>query len=216
MNITPRKKQLLDYNNSYRKAHGFAPSIPEIAKRFKLAISTVHQHLEELEQGGYLKRERNQRRGIEIAATESMVHIPLLGIIAAGQPIEAIENREFIAVPKSKIPKTGNLFALRVSGESMIDEGIADGDVIIARKQDTAQNGDRVVALVDGTDATLKTYYRERGHIRLQPANKAFEPIIIPKNREFAIQGVVTEVVRQQEAPIANLPAPPPAVRHRA
>src|SRR3989344_2302700 len=207
MNITPRKKQLLDYINSYRKAHGFAPSIPEIAKRFKLAISTVHQHLEELEQGGYLKRERNQRRGIELAATEPMVHIPLLGILAAGQPIEAIENREFIAVPKSKIPKTGNLFAIRVSGESMIDEGIADGDVVIARKQNTAQNGDRVVALLDGSDATLKTFYRERIFIRLEPANKGFSLMIVQKGREFAIQGVVTEVVKQQETPTINLPA---------
>src|SRR3989344_1100418 len=207
MKITPRKKQLVEFINSYSQKHDFAPSIPEIGRRFNLAVSTVHQHLQELEEGGHLKRERNQQRGIELVSEEPLVHIPLLGVIAAGQPIEAVENREFIAVPKSKVPKTGNLFALRVSGESMIDEGIADGDVIIARKQDTAQNGDRVVALVDGTDATLKTYYRERGHIRLEPANKTFSPIIVPQGRGVALQGVVTEVVKQQETPTINLPA---------
>ena len=110
-----------------------------------------------------------------------MVKIPFWGIIAAGEPIEVIENRETIAIPKSRIPKSSEVYALRVQGDSMIDEGVNDGDTILINKQNTAENGDKVVALLNGNEATLKTFYREKGQIRLQPANKNYKPIIIKR-----------------------------------
>jgi SOS regulatory protein LexA len=125
-----------------------------------------------------------------------MVKIPLLGTIAAGQPIEAIQDKEMIAVPKSKIPRSAEVYALRVVGNSMVDENINDGDIILVRRQETAENGQKVVALIDNYEATLKKYYRERGHIRLQPANKNMEPIILRNGRDFAIQGIVLDVIR--------------------
>ena len=121
MKLTPRKKQITDFINSYNRRRGFAPSIPEIAQRFKLAVSTVHQHLEELENAGCLQRTKNQPRAIDVVARESMVKIPLLGTIAAGRPIEAIQYKEMIAIPKSKIPSSLEVYALRVVGNSMVD-----------------------------------------------------------------------------------------------
>jgi DNA modification methylase len=126
-----------------------------------------------------------------------MVQVPLLGRIAAGQPIEAIQDKETIAIPQSKLPlPASNYYALRVVGDSMVDENINNGDIVLVKEQATAENGQKVVALIDNQEATLKKYYKERGHIRLQPANKAFEPIIVRGNRDFAIQGVVLDVIK--------------------
>ena len=200
MKITPRKKQVIKFINSYGQKHGFAPSISEIAKRFNLAISTVHQHLAELETSGYLKKEKNQSRSIDVVGQETMVKILLLGTIAAGQPIEAFtETKETIAVPKNKLPKSGEVYALKVQGDSMIDEGINDGDTILLKKQNTAENGDKVVALVNGNEATLKTFYKEKGHIRLQPANKNYQPLIIKNGQEIFLQGVLLDVIKTNE-----------------
>jgi len=198
MKITPRKKSLIEFINSYSQKHGFAPSIPEIGKRFNLAISTVHQHLQELEEGGYIRKEKNQHRGIEITTSEIMVSIPLLGTIAAGEPIEAIEEKETIAIPKNKLPKSGEVFALRVQGDSMTDEGINNGDTVLVRKQSTADDGDKVVALINN-EATLKTFYKENGQVRLQPANKNFKPIIVKAPQQLRLQGVVLDIVRASE-----------------
>jgi SOS regulatory protein LexA len=128
-----------------------------------------------------------------------MIKIPLLGVIAAGEPIEAIRQNEFIAFPKSKLPSNGNLYALRVAGNSMMDENIKDGDIVLVKQQDIVENGERVVALIDNHEATLKKFYKERGYIRLQPANKTFEPIIIRKDRDIKIQGIVIDVIKNEE-----------------
>ena len=158
-------------------------------------MSTAHFHVKKLEQLGYINKEDNKPRAINIYRNEQMVSVPLLGIIAAGEPIEAIENRETIAVPKSKIPRDADVYALRVSGNSMIDENINDGDVVLIKNQQTAENGDKVVALINDNEATLKTFYREKGQIRLQPANKNYQPIY-PKH-SFNINAVLKAVIRK-------------------
>lgn len=168
-----------------------------------MAISTIHQHLTALQNKGYLQRQKNQKRGIEVSSSEKLVKIPLWGTIAAGEPIHVFEaHKEAIAVPKSKIPSSSEVYALRVVGNSMIDENINDGDVVLVRQQETAENGERVVALIDNHEATLKKFYKERGHIRLQPANKNMEPLIFRNGRDVSIQGIVLDVIRE-ETPIS-------------
>lgn len=200
-NLTPQKKKILDFINTYSIKHGFSPSLEEIKKKLKLhSVSTIHQHLEELKRSGYLKKKKNQRRSINIQNINTMVKIPLLGTIAAGQPIHIFEEeKEIIAVPKSKLPRSVGVFALHVSGDSMIDENIYDGDTILVKKQNTAENGEKVVALVNGNEATLKTFYKERGQIRLQPANKNYKPIIIKSEQQLTLQGILLDVVRTNE-----------------
>ena len=150
-----------------------------------------------------MEKAHGRARGIQISNSISkLIKIPLLGTIAAGQPIEAIEEKETIAVPKSKIPLSSEIYALRVVGNSMIDENINDGDVVLVRRQETAENGQKVVALIDNHEATLKKFYRERGHIRLQPSNKSMEPLIFRNGKDVSIQGVVLDVVRE-ETPIS-------------
>lgn len=195
--VTKRQKQVLDFITDYQKQKGYAPSLDEIRKKLKLSsVSTAHFHVSKLRDLGFLSKEENKPRSIDIIGSETMVKIPLLGTIAAGQPIEAIEDKEMIAVPKSKIPRSAEVYALRVVGNSMVDENINDGDIILVRQQETAENGQKVVALIDNYEATLKKYYRERGHIRLQPANKSMEPIILRNGRDFAIQGIVLDVIK--------------------
>jgi len=201
--LTKRQKEVLDFVKNYSQKKGYAPSFEEIRKRLKLAsVSTVHFHVSKLKMGGYLGKIDNKARGISIPEKESLVKIPLLGTIAAGQPIEAIEDKEMIAVPKSKIPSSSEVYALRVTGSSMIDENINDGDVILVRQQETAENGQKVVALIDNHEATLKKFYKEKGHIRLQPANKKMEPLIFRNGRDISIQGIVLDVIRE-ETPVA-------------
>ncbi len=196
--LTKRQKKVLDFAENYSRKKGYAPSFEEIRKRLKLAsVSTVHFHVSKLKAGGYLGKIDNKARGISIPEKESLVKIPLLGTIAAGEPIEAIRQHEFIAVPKTKLPKSGDIYALRVSGNSMIDENIKDGDVVLVKQQEVAENGQRVVALIDNYEATLKKFYREKGHIRLQPANKTLETIIIRKDRDIKIQGIVVDVITE-------------------
>lgn len=198
--ITKQQKQVLDFVKIYSKRNEFAPSLKEIGRRLKLrSLGTVHEHLSLLAEKGYLTRKKGHPRSMVVSETERMVQIPLLGKIAAGQPIEALEDKETIAVPQSKLPfPNRKCYALRVSGDSMIEENINDGDVVLVKNQNTARNGEKVVALLDNYETTLKTFYREQGHIRLQPANKNFKPIIINKDREIAIQGVVLDVFKNQ------------------
>lgn len=198
--ITPKQKKVLDFVKQYSAKNGFAPSQEEIKRHLRLrSVATVHQHLTTLERKGYVTREKNQPRAVEVPRAERMVQIPLLGRIAAGAPIEAMTDKETIAVPQSRLPfPGGNYYALRVAGDSMTDENINDGDIVLVRKQNTAQNGEKVVAFLDNSDATLKTFYKERGQIRLQPANKEYQPIIVKSNREIAIQGVVCDVITSE------------------
>ena len=198
--LTPRQKQVLDFVTSYTKKRGFAPSLEDIRKRLRLSsVSNIHQHIETLRKKGYLEKQKNQRRSIEISKPERLVKVPLLGTIAAGEPIHIFEEqRETIAVPKSKIPYSSEVYALRVVGSSMIDENINDGDVVLVRQQETAENGQKVVALIDNHEATLKKFYKERGHIRLQPANKNMEPLIFRNGRDISIQGIVLDVIREE------------------
>ena len=177
--LTKRQKQVLDFITGYQKRKGYAPALEEIRKKFKLAsVSTAHFHVSKLRDLDYLVKEKNKPRSIAIVRREGMVKIPLLGKIAAGQPIEAIQGKDIIAVPKSKIPSSSEVYALRVIGNSMVDENINDGDIVLVKQQTTADNGQKVVALIDNHEATLKKFYKEGRHIRLQPANKNMEPLI--------------------------------------
>jgi site-specific DNA-methyltransferase (adenine-specific) len=198
--LTKRQKQILDYIEEYIKKNSISPTYEEIKKRFKLsALSTVYQHVEALINKNYLIKNEHSSRGIEVKKiVGNFIQIPLKGTIAAGQPIEAIEERETIAVPKINLPKSANLFALRVSGDSMIGENINDGDIVIIKSQSTADNGQKIVALIDNCEVTLKKIYKERGRIRLQPANLRMIPIYV-KPENLMIQGVVIDVVKNIE-----------------
>lgn len=197
--ITKRQKETLDFIKAYCKRNGYAPSLEEIKRHLKLSsVSTAHHHVKALETLGYLTKDNNQPRGVRVNTAEQMVQIPLMGLIAAGAPIAALEAREIIAVPRNRLPReTKNIYALKVVGQSMIDENINDGDIILVHHQATANNGEKVVALIDNNDVTLKTYFAERGQIRLQPANKKMELIIVRHGSTgFAIQGVVLDVIK--------------------
>ena len=200
--LTKRQKQVLDYIRNFKKIKGYSPSLEEIEKYLRLSsVSTAHYHVKSLENQGYLKKTENSPRSIEVFEDELVVQVPILGRISAGQPILAIQDREIIAVPKSKIPSSAEVYALRVVGNSMIDENINDGDVILVQHQETAENGQKVVALIDNHEATLKKFYRERGHIRLQPANKTMEPLIFRNGHDISIQGIVLDVIREEVSP---------------
>src|SRR3989338_33532 len=196
--LTRRQKQVYDFICLFSEKYEFFPTVREIAKHFRLSPPTVQEHKNKLVEKGLLNKDSGSPRGIELNNGGSMVQIPLLGTIAAGQPIEAIQTKEMIAVPKSKIPSSSQVYALRVVGSSMIDENINDGDVVLVRQQETAENGQKVVALIDNHGATLKKFYRERGHIRLQPANKSMEPLIFRNGRDVSIQGIVLDVIREE------------------
>lgn len=199
--LTKRRKEILEYIKKYIKENDYSPTYEEMGQHFGKSRSTIHEHVKALEAGGFLNKLEYQTRAIQVSETKKspgLVEIPLLGTIAAGQPIEAIEDKETIAVPKFKLPKNGDFYALRVNGNSMIDENINDGDIILVKQQSIANNGQKVVALIDNHEATLKKFYKENGHIRLQPANKKFEPIIINKGREFIIQGAVIDIIKSK------------------
>jgi len=201
--LTKRQKQVLDFVENYSQKKGYAPSFEEIRKRLKLAsVSTIHFHISKLKEGGYLGKIEKKARAISVVSKEPMVKISLLGTIAAGEPIEAIQQNEFIAISKTKLPPNGEVYALRVVGNSMVDENINDGDIILVKNQNTAENGQKVVALIDNQEATLKKFYKEKGHIRLQPANKNIEPIILDKGTPIAIQGIVLDVIRTENPEI--------------
>jgi adenine-specific DNA-methyltransferase len=196
--LTKRQKQILDFIQKFIDKNDYAPSLEEIARRFKLnSASTVHQHIEALREKGYLSKEDNQPRTIQPAnrRSDSLVSIPLLGAIAAGQPIETIEGAEVISVLKSQMATSGRHYALRVRGGSMIDEGIFDGDTVVVREQPTAENGETVVAVINN-EGTLKKIYKERGGFRLQPANPNVKPIF---TKELTIKGKVTSIIRNLE-----------------
>ena len=198
--LTPTKQKVLKFINSYSEKRGLSPTLEEIRKGLRLnSISTIHQHVQELENSGHLKKKSKLHRSIEIPKNQEMIRISLLGVISAGNPIEAIQEKETIAVPKSKVDGMGEIYALRVQGDSMIDDGINDGDTILIKKQETAENGQKVVALLNGYEATLKTFYKEKGHVRLQPANNNYQPIIIKNKQDISIQGILFDVIKSGE-----------------
>jgi repressor LexA len=201
MPLTRRQKQILDFLQSYIRTHGIAPSFEEIADHFSFSsLATVHEHLTNLERQGRIRRAHNLSRGIEVTPLPGQTgatEIPLLGQVAAGEPIEALTQSETIAVPNGLLPKRGAAYALRVRGESMIDDHILDGDYVIVHSRQTADNGQMVIALVQGTSATVKRLYREAGGwIRLQPSNQTMQPIRVHEN-DLLVQGVVVGVIRR-------------------
>src|SRR3989338_11335375 len=172
-NLTKRQKQIYDFIENYITKNDISPTHEEIKKYLKVGSpATVHEHIDALIKKGVLIKNKNLSRGLEINKKDELVKIPLLGTIVAGQPIEAIEEKETIAIPKSKLPSNGNIFALKVLGESMIDENINDGDFVIINQQTTALNGQRVVALINNEEATLKKFFIDKNKIRLEPANQ--------------------------------------------
>lgn len=197
--LTKRQTQVLKYIKEYKSKNGISPSMEEIKKHLKLsAVSTIHYHIQRLQEEGYLQKEYNQPRATTIFEEIRTVNVPLVGRIAAGQPIDAIENpEEYITVALNEVGKSGPLYALRVVGNSMIEEGIFDGDIVVLRKQNVAENGQTVVAIVDDEQATLKKFYREKGKIRLQPANMELFPIY---RKEVQIRGIVIKVIRNLES----------------
>lgn len=201
MTLTKRQKQILDYLQTYIRQQGYAPSFEEVAENFSFSsLATVHEHLSNLERKGYIHRQHNESRAIEVlpqTGQASATELPLLGSVAAGEPIEALATPENIAVPNDLIPRRGNAYVLRVRGESMIDDHITDGDFVVVHRRDTADDGELVVALVDGTSATVKRMYREEGGwIRLQPSNDRVRPIRVHEDN-ILIQGVVVGVMRK-------------------
>lgn len=198
--LTLRQKQIKDFVAKAIYKKGVAPSEREVARRFRVSPSTAHEHLITLQNKGYVEKDPGRARGMRIVGTSArLVRIPLLGTIAAGQPITLFDiPKESIAVPRSKIPPSSEVYALRVIGNSMVDENINDGDIVLVKHQETAENGQKVVALIDNHEATLKKFYKEKGHIRLQPANKNMEPIMLRNGRDIAIQGIVLDVIREE------------------
>ena len=200
MILTRRQREIWEYLDDYTASHGYAPTLEEIGAHLGLSSpATVHKHLSNLERKGVISRKWNLSRAIELTPphkADETLELPLLGQVAAGLPIEAVEIRDALSVPADLVRGTGESFALRVKGRSMIDEGILDGDFIVVEQRPSADNGETVVALIQG-DATVKKFYREAGgHIRLQPANPDMEPIVVDES-EVEIQGVVTAVVRK-------------------
>ena len=197
--LTKRQREILDYLGEFIQQHGYAPSLEEIGRRFGLSsLATVHKHLTNLQEKGFIRRAWNRSRSVELVPTRSggrAVELPLLGFVAAGAPIEAIATAESIAVPEDLVGKR-DTYVLKVKGDSMIDEQIRDGDFVIVEDRKTAENGEMVIALLGGLDVTLKKFYRENGRIRLQPANPAMQPLLVPPE-QIQIQGVVVGVMRK-------------------
>ena len=199
--ITKKQKQVFDFVKAYRVKHDYAPSLEEIKRKFRLAsVSTAHYYLKKLQEAGELKKEFNQPRAVSTIDKKQTIEIPIVGAIAAGQPIETIEvPDETITITKDEISKQGKHYALRVRGNSMIEEGIFDGDVVVIRKQEAADNGQTVVAIIDDNEATLKKLYREKGRFRLHPANPTLFPIY---RNEVEVRGVVVKIIRNLESQI--------------
>lgn len=186
--LTRRQEEILNYIKEYIVSNGYPPTIREICKAVGVSSpATVHAHLTNLENKGFIKKEDTKNRAIELLVKnefankdELVVEVPLLGKITAGNPIEAIEQpNEFFSLPAYLIPKNKDVFTLNVSGCSMINAGILDGDIVIVERQNTARNGEIVVAMTDENEVTLKTFYKETDHIRLQPENDTMNPIIL-------------------------------------
>lgn len=205
MPVTPRQRQVYEFISRFIDSKNQPPTIAEIGKHFKMSSpASVHSILSALEREGLIKRIPNVSRGIDLIRQEVTEdsEIPLMGIVAAGQPIEAILTHDTVSAPRDMVGR-GRTFALRVRGDSMIEENIQDGDIIIVASQKTAENGQLVVALIDGNFATVKKFYREPDFIRLEPANPQFKPIFIKTSDRIQIQGIVRGLIRKYADPTA-------------
>jgi repressor LexA len=204
MAITKRQRQVYDFIYGFVQENGYSPSFEEICHGMGLSsLATVHKHISNLEKKGLLKRDYNRSRSIDVLPIRGLfrrqpkaaeITLPLLGRIAAGQPIEAVENPETLSL--GDITRSKDVFVLQVKGESMKDEHIVDGDYVLVEKTESARDGEIVVALVEGTDATLKRLFREGSSIRLQPSNLAMKPIVVPA-KSVQVQGRVIGVLRK-------------------
>jgi len=196
--LTKKQKNVLSFVEVYRDKKGYSPSLEEIRKHFGLSsVSTAHHYIKKLQEAEYLKKESNQPRAINIF-DQPIIQISLVGNIAAGQPIEAIEDaQETISMSSQGLNANEDYYALRVKGDSMVDEGIFDGDTVVIKKQSVAENGQTVVAIIDDNEATLKKIYREDGRFRLQPANQTMMPLY---RKEVEIRGVVINIIRNFKA----------------
>ena len=193
--LTKRQSQILNYVKTYLEKHEYAPSFREIASGLKLSsIATISDHIQNLKEKGYLTSAKNLARSIQLTPTwdERTFSIPLLGTVVAGSPIQAIRTHETINIPRDMIKP--NVFALKVRGDSMIDDGIYEGDYVIIEKIVEPKNGDIVVSLLDNENVTLKRFFKEKDHIRLQPANSNYAPIRV---KQVTIQGRVLGVIRK-------------------
>ena len=195
-----KQRAVLEYISQYMQQHGYAPTIVEMCDALGVSSpATIHEHLQKLEKIGMLKRDWRKMRGIEVinqkaAGWMNGIEVPLYGYIAAGRPIEAIANpTDYIQVPDDMVGKR-RTYVLQVKGESMIEAGILDGDFVVVEEKETAENGEVVVALLNDTFATLKRFFREADHIRLEPANSTMNPII---TKDVKIQGRVIGVIRK-------------------
>jgi repressor LexA len=209
MALTRRQKQVYDFLSQFVEQHGYSPSFEEIGEGLGLSsLATVHKHVSNLEEKGLLKRDYNRSRSIDLlkprgrmkqaltgaAAVGNGMMLPLMGRIAAGRPLEAMENPETISL--ADFTRSKDVYVLQVTGESMQDEHIVDGDYVLVEKTNTARDGEIVVALVNGSDATLKRIFREGEKIRLQPSNSTMQPIVVPA-ATVQIQGRVIGVLRK-------------------
>ena len=186
--LTKRQEEILNYLKEFMVSHGYPPTVREIGKDLGLSSpATIHTHLNNLAKKGFIRKDESKNRAIELLVEneyanrdENVVNVPLLGKITAGSPIEAIEKpNEYFSIPSYLIPRNKEVFTLNVSGCSMINAGILDGDIVIVERQNTARNGEIVVAMTDENEVTLKTFYKEDGYFRLQPENDTLDPIIL-------------------------------------
>src|SRR3984957_15864399 len=200
MNLTPRQLDVLVAIRNYRHINGYAPTMQELADELGTSKVTIFEHVGALERKRVLRRDKHKARSLEIISEEKLpdenrsTKLPMLGNIAAGSPIEAIENREELDL-ETMFQSRNGVYVLRVRGESMIEDHLCDGDYVVIERRENARNGEQVVALLDSGEATLKRFYKEGGRIRLQPANQAMEPRIVDAER-VKIQGVVIGVLR--------------------
>ena len=200
MHLTRRQKEILDYLGRHIERKGYAPTIEEIGEHFGLnSLATVHKHLTNLQEKGLIKRAWNRSRALELVPTKvavQAVELPLLGRVAAGAPIEAVESSETIFVPEDMVGRK-DTYVLQVKGDSMIEEQIRDGDYVIVENRKPTRDGEMVIALLGGENVTLKKLYREGGgRVRLQPANARMKPIFVDQD-EVRVQGVVIGVLRK-------------------
>ena len=207
MALTRRQRQIYDFVSEFVTEHGYSPSLEEIAAAFGLSsVATVHKHVKHLVDKGYLRKAWNRSRSVEPVPEASddsaagSLYLPILGTVAAGRPIEAIEpdaaSAETLAIPADMVSTAKNHYVLRVRGDSMIDDQICDGDMVVIEGRNEARNGETVVALVDGCEATLKRFYREGANVKLVPANATMQPMVFHASN-VEIRGVVRGLIRQ-------------------
>ncbi len=200
MALTRRQREVLDVIRDFIARNGYSPSLEEIGGTLGLSsVATVHKHVSHLVDKGLVRRGWNQNRSIELveqADSPVAVRLPLVGTIAAGRPLEAVATSEALNVPADMVSGRGRTFVLRVKGDSMIDEQIRDGDHVVIEERKLARDGETVVALIDGADATLKRLHRDGATVRLEPANRTMRPLVLPASK-VQIQGVVVGVIRK-------------------